>query len=207
MFFVNKIYLKNALYKNKMVIEHLKKDVENYKIPPMGPMIYISYNGDTHKNAVDYLNFALERLDIFESSKDYISILEYMDLSEFVYNCMGHILLEKDTFEYNTLQCDVSYNCGRFSELLETHEFINDIPEEYIKIGDNQTILLYFQGYRAGARRCISTILCYLNSNRIENESDAIIKNHIKTYLKYIIDNEIFSKEDLLTYNILENYM
>jgi hypothetical protein len=193
-----------------MVVAHLKKDVENYKISPMGPMIDILLLYDTHKIAINYLNFALERLDIFESSKDYISVLEYMDLSEFVYNCNGHILFEKDTEEYYNIQNIIRESDWRFKELLETHEFINDVPEEYIEIGDNQSIFLYFKGYRATTRDCISTILYYLNSNQsqsIDNESDTIIKNHIKTYLKYIIDNEIFSKDDLLSYNILKNYI
>jgi hypothetical protein len=100
----------------------------------------------------------------------------------------------------------------RFEELLETHEFINDIPEP-IEIGDHQSIYLYFEGYKNHARRCITKILYYLDSNQgsqdscIENEFDIIIKNHIKAYLKYIIDNKIFSKEDLLTYTILKNYI
>jgi hypothetical protein len=192
-----------------MVVIHLKTEVKNYKIPPMGPMIYMLYRtgGDSKENAKIMLDFALERLDILESSKDYISVLEYTDLKDFISNCKGYIIREKDTDEYFyilNIMCSSNY---RFEELLETHEFINDIPVEPIEIGDHQTIYLYFNDHRITARDCITDILYYLDSNPIENESDTIIKNHIKTYLKYIIDNEIFSKHDLLTYTILEKYI
>ena len=194
-----------------MTVVHLKKDVVNYKIPPMGPMISITHKGDLHKNAIKMLNFAIVRLTIFESSNDYISVLEYFDLQEYVYN--GNISYEKDTYYHYDIMNIINDAEWRFEQLSKTHEFINDIPEEEIEMGDYQDINLpynrnlihlSYNKKRWFARESITDILHYLEYKTENNKQN---NDYIKNYMKFIIDNEIFSKEDLMKYDLLKSFI
>jgi hypothetical protein len=182
-----------------MVVIHLKKNIENYNIPPMGPIIHVRYNLDKlQENSINMLNFYLERITIFESFNEYISISEYIDIHDYINEYI-------ENYDKNNDKNIIEDTKKRLNHLLEKCVFINDIPEP-IEIGDGKYVTLYYNIKRSCARECISDILFYLELNVI-HENNEKFNNYIKMYLKYIIDNEIFSKEDLFRYTILENYI
>jgi hypothetical protein len=163
------------------------------EIPPMGPCIHISYKNNTSENARNLLDFAITRLEIFENNDNQISILEYIELHEYVNNCTGNFIFEKDTTEcyyYNYLTRQLN---DRFEKLLDTKQFYNDIPDKEIEI-KIYNLTLYINSQRIYVRYSINKLYNYLENIDIIDQ-DSLIK--IKHYLDLVYEYKIFRKEDI----------
>jgi hypothetical protein len=177
----------------------IKKD-SNYKIPPIGPLIFADLERD---QAILFLFFTIDRIQELELSDKPLSYMEYEDLSMFLYYCNNTIIKEKDTRVHYFYDNIIHKACKKIDKLYENRQIYADVPAESLTIVVDNKLHLEINSKRSMARLCIRDILDYLNNNNVsssvENNISEKILNQIKEYVTKVLELEIFDKE-LITF-------
>ena len=170
--------------------KYIKKDL-NYEIPPIGPVIYENFDKD---KILLFLDYTINRINEIENDDKPISYMEYLDLSLFLYDCIGYIIHEKDTKEHYFYDEIIRNAYNKINNLFENRQVYVDLPDESLNIVIDDKLYLSINLKRSTVRYSINYILEYLNDNEII--SDKIIKE-IKNYIDRVLELEIFKKDDL----------